>query len=98
MGKKKRFTKGWWNSLNSEMKTVGVCHDYWTPEVDLSDVITLVQGETNPYANKALEVENLSAQATIAVGADFYTVDNGNVVVFNLSGNCVQVIGGTLVP
>lgn len=98
MLKKKRFTKGWWNKLNSEMKTVGVCHDYWTPEVDLSDVITLVQGETNPYANQALEVAGLSAQATIDVGVDVYTVDNGNVVQFNLSGDCVQVIGGTLVP
>lgn len=95
----KLFTKKWRARMKSEADTnFGVCDGIWTPVVD-TGVITAPQLSDNTVlANKAVQITGLAAPATVTIGADDFTVSNGNIAIFNIDGDIVTVLGSVLVP
>ena len=87
-----RFTKKWYRAQNAEMSvTDGATQGLWTPTFDATDII-LVQPSAE-MANQSFEVTGLPAARDIVTTAGVLPVVNGNVVVFNYSGNVVAVLG-----
>lgn len=95
----KLFSKSWRQKMKAEADaSFGVCDGIWTPVVD-TGVITAPQLTANAtLANKALQVTGLVAPAVATVGADDYTVSNGNIAIFNIDGDVVTFLGSVVVP
>ncbi len=94
---KSLFSKKALGALKAEASIgYGVCDGTWTPTVSGGNVV-LTQPSTE-LANKAVEVTGLVAPADLTVGSETYTIDNGNVVVFNITGDVVAAHGSVLVP
>lgn len=93
----KLFTKGWRKEMKSEAETgFGVCDGIWTPVVQTGAIVIALPNAE--LANKAVEVTGLVAPAELTIGATTYDVSNGNIVVFNITGNIVAALGAVAQP
>jgi hypothetical protein len=92
----KLFSNLWRRTMRAELSSVGLSQNIWTPTVDLSDVVQLAQPAAD-LADKAVTVSGLTAPATLDVMVagvpTATTIDNGMVVIFNIEGVAVGVLG-----
>ncbi len=91
----KLFSKLWRRANKEEQASIGVCEGTWTPVVDGTDV--LLTQPSDAMANKAVEVTGMPGARDLQVGPvvgsqTAIAIDDGMVVVFNISGVAVAVL------
>ena len=90
----KRFTKKWLRSLKTELAETGAVDGTWTPVVDGGNAIQLVQPSPD-MAGRQVEVAGLAVTATIDINGVGHDIENGYIIVFNLTGNAMGGFGPT---
>lgn len=94
----KRFTKLWYALQNRELAEVGVSQQYWTPVLDTGDVVLATPSAD--LANLSVEVSGLlgAPAALTLLNGDVVDIADGMLVIFNLTGHPVGVIGVPAAP
>lgn len=92
----KLFSNLWRRTMRAEFSSVGLSQNLWTPTVDEDDVVQLAQPAAD-MADKAVTVSGLTAPAELEVMVAGVptdtTIKNGMVVIFNIEGVAVGVLG-----